>query len=86
MNVLEAVTDTLTNTKEVIVDGCCNIKEAIVDFFDEDAGITRKMLTLIIIIAAVAGIIYGLIIAPKKKVIVETCNCDCDCDCDDDWD
>ena len=85
MNVLEAVTDTWDNTKEVLVDGVCNIKEAIVEFFDEDAGVTRKMLTLIIIIAALAGLIYGLIIAPKKRVIVETCNCDCD-DLDDDWD
>ena len=81
MNVLEAITDTLTNTKEVLTDGFCNIKDAIIDFFDEDAGITRKMLTLIIIVAALAGIIYGLIVAPKKKVIVETCEC-----LDDDWD
>ncbi len=81
MNVLEAVTDTIDNTKEVLVDGVCNIKDAIVDFFDEDAGVTRKMLTLIIIIAALVGLIYGLIIAPKKKVIVETCEY-----LDDDWD
>lgn len=81
MNVLEAVTDTIDNTKEVFVDGVCNIKDAIVDFFDEDAGVTRKMLTLIIIIAALVGLIYGLIIAPKKKVIVETCEY-----LDDDWD
>jgi len=81
MNVLEAITDTLTNTKEVLADGFCNIKDAIIDFFDEDAGITRKMLTLIIIVAALAGIIYGLIIAPKKKVIVESCEF-----LDDDWD
>lgn len=81
MNVLEAVTDTLDNTKEVLVDGVRNIKDAIVDFFDEDAGITRKMLTLIVIIAALAGLIYGLIIAPKKKVIVESCEF-----IDDDWD
>lgn len=85
MNVLEAVTDTLKNTKEVLVDGSCNIKDAIVEFFDEDAGVTRKMLALIIIIAALAGLIYGLIIAPKKKVIVETCNCNDDWD-EDDWD
>lgn len=85
MNVLEAVTDTLDNTKEVLIDGISNIKDAIVDFFDEDAGITRKMLALIIIIAALAGLIYGLIIAPKKKVIVETCNCNDDWD-EDDWD
>lgn len=85
MNVLEAVTDTLDNTKEVLVDGICNIKDAIVDFFDEDAGVTRKMLTLIVIVAALVGLIYGLIIAPKKRVIVETCNCSCD-DLDDDWD
>ena len=81
MNVLEAVTDTLDNTKEVLVDGVRNIKDAIVDFFDEDAGITRKMLTLIVIIAALTGLIYGLIIAPKKKVIVESCEF-----IDDDWD
>ncbi|MBQ9983787.1 MAG: hypothetical protein IJP29_04285 [Lachnospiraceae bacterium] len=85
MNVLEAVTDTLDSTKEVLIDGVCNIKDAIVDFFDEDAGITRKMLTLIVIIAALAGLIYGLIIAPKKKVIVETCSCNDDWD-DEDWD
>ena len=85
MNVLEAITDTLDNTKDVVVDGCCNIKNAFLDFMDEDAGITRKMLALIIIIAALSGLIYGLIIAPKKKVIVETCNCSCD-DLDEDWD
>lgn len=81
MNVLEAVTNTLDNTKEVLVDGVCNIKNAIVDFFDEDAGITRKMLAFIILVAALIGLIYGLIIAPKKKVIVETCEY-----LDDDWD
>lgn len=84
MNVLEAITDTLDNTKDVFMDGLCNIKDAIVDFFEEDAGITRKMLALVVIIAALAGLIYGLIIAPKKKVIVETCNCNDDWD--EDWD
>lgn len=85
MNVLEAVTDTLSNTKEVLVDGICNIKNAVIDFFEEDAGITRKVLALIIIIAALAGLIYGLIVAPKKKVIVETCECLDDWD-DEEWD
>ncbi len=80
MNVLEAVADTLVNTKEVLIEGACNIKAAFVEFFDEDAGVTRKMLALIIMIAALVGLIYGLIIAPKKKVIIETCEC-----IDDDW-
>lgn len=84
MNVLEAITDTLDCTKDVLMDGVCNIKDAIVDFFEEDAGITRKMLALVVIIAALTGLIYGLIIAPKKKVIVETCNCSDDWD--EDWD
>lgn len=80
MNVLTAITDTLENTKNVFVDGLYDIKDAICDFFEEDAGVTRKTLALIVIIAAILGLIYGLIIAPKKKIIIETSNC-----MEDDW-
>lgn len=80
MNVLEAMTDTLCNTKEVLVDGLCNVKNAFYEFMNDDAGITRKTLALIIFIAAILGLIYGLIIAPKKRVIIETSACT-----DEDW-
>lgn len=85
MNVLEAITDTLDNTKDVLMEGACDIKDAFLDFMEEDAGVTRKMLALIVIIAALTGLIYGLVIAPKKRVIVETRDCLDEWD-DDDWD
>ena len=84
MNVLEAITETLDDTKDTFKDGLCNIKDAFLDFMDEDAGVTRKMIALINVIAALTGLIYGLVIAPKKRVIVETCNCTDDWD--EDWD
>ena len=80
MNVLTAITDTLENTKDVFVDGLYDIKDAFCDFLEEDAGVTRKTLAMIVVIATLVGLIYGLVIAPKKRVIIETSNC-----VDDDW-
>lgn len=80
MNVLETITDTLSDTKDTVLDVFYDAKEALCDFLDEDTTIKRKTIAIMILIAALIGLIYGLIIAPKKKVVVEMC------DCADDWD
>ena len=81
MNVLKTLTDTLSDTKTIHYDA----KEALCDFLDEDTTVKRRTIAIIILIAALVGLIYGLIIAPKKKVVVEMCDCADDWD-DEDWD
>ena len=85
MNVLETITDTLSDTKDIVMDGLCDAKDALCDFLDEDTTVKRRTIAIIILIAALVGLIYGLIIAPKKKVVVEMCDCADDWD-DEDWD
>lgn len=74
MNVLETISGTLSNTKDTFLDGLTDIKEAFYDFLDEDTTIKRKTIVLIILVAALIGLIYGLVFAPKKKVVVEMCD------------
>lgn len=85
MNVLKTITDTLSDTKDTMLDGLCDAKEALCDFLDEDTTVKRRTIAIMILIAAIVGLIYGLIIAPKKKVVVEMCDCTDDWD-DEDWD
>lgn len=86
MNVLETITDTLSDTKDTVLAALCDAKEALGDFLDEDTTIKRKTIAIMILIAALIGLIYGLFIAPKKKIIVETCGCMKDDWDDEDWD
>ena len=82
MNVLEALTDTLSDTKDTFCDGLSNVKEAFCDYLDEDTTVRRRTIAIMILVAMIIGLIYGLILAPKKKVVVEVCD---DFD-DEDWD